>query len=150
MSGAAPKRIAVEGRGGVLEIRLARPEVRNAFDDALISELADALGLDVDGGGQVALGGDVGGVEALHVADLHGVNQLAAMCAIDRETLTTVCDYWAPGVEVTGISELVANALVMEGEGPRNVNLRLEPIPGREQPEEPAELAEPVAAGGAV
>ena len=45
-----------------------------------------------------------------------GVNQLAAMCAIDRATLVTVCDYWAPGVKVTGISELVANAMTFTGD----------------------------------
>ena len=66
-----------------------------------------------------------------HVQEEFGVNQLAAMCAIDRATLTTVCDYWAPGVRVTGISELVANAAVLEGENDRSINLRLEPIPGK-------------------
>ena len=66
-----------------------------------------------------------------YVQEKYGVNQLAAMCAIDRATLITVCDYWAPGVVVTGISELVVNALVMEGESEREVNLRLEPIPGK-------------------
>jgi len=65
-----------------------------------------------------------------YVQQEHGVNQLAAMCAIDRATLTTVCDYWAPGVKVTGISELVANATVLKGEKRRTHNLRLEPIPG--------------------
>jgi Fe-S oxidoreductase len=65
-----------------------------------------------------------------HVQEKHDVNQLAAMCAIDRATLVTVCDYWAPGVAVTGISELVANATIFEGEKPRTVNLRQEPIPG--------------------
>jgi Fe-S oxidoreductase len=63
-----------------------------------------------------------------HVQQKHGVNRLAAMCAIDRATLTTVCDYWAPGVKVTGIHELVANALVMKGQKERTINLRLEPI----------------------
>ena len=66
-----------------------------------------------------------------YVQEQHGVNQLAAMCAIDRATLTTVCDYWAPGVKVTGITELVANAMVFTGENERTENLRLEPIPGR-------------------
>ena len=66
-----------------------------------------------------------------YVQEQHGVNQLAAMCAIDRATLVTLCNYWAPGVGVTGLSELVANATVFEGEGERTVNLRLEPIPGR-------------------
>ena len=65
-----------------------------------------------------------------HVQEQHGVNQLAAMCAIDRATLSTVCDYWAPGVQVTGITELVANAMIFKGEKKRTHNLRLEPIPG--------------------
>jgi len=64
------------------------------------------------------------------VQEQHGVNQLAAMCAIDRATLVTVCDYWAPGVKVTGISELLANATVFRGEHARTRNLRLEPLPG--------------------
>ncbi len=63
-----------------------------------------------------------------HVQRKHGVNRMAAICAIDRATLTTVCDYWAPGVKVAGIHELVANALVMKGQKERTINLRLEPI----------------------
>ena len=66
-----------------------------------------------------------------YVQEKYGVNQLAAMCAIDRATLTTVCDYWAPGVTVTGISELVVNAMVLKGENERTINLRMEPIPGK-------------------
>ncbi|MBU0740761.1 (Fe-S)-binding protein [bacterium] len=63
-----------------------------------------------------------------HVRDKFDVNQLACICAIDRATLTTVCDYWAPGVKVTGIHELVANAMVMKGQKERTMNLRLEPL----------------------
>jgi len=73
-------------------------------------------------------GGIPRGNAVKHVRDRHGVNQLAAMCAIDRATLTTVCDYWAPGVEVTGLHELVANALIMKGQKERTLNLRLEPL----------------------
>jgi Fe-S oxidoreductase len=75
-------------------------------------------------------GGMPRGNAVRHVQEQYGVNQLAAMCAIDRATLVTVCDYWAPGVKVTGISELVANAMILEGEKERTHNLRLEPIPG--------------------
>jgi len=75
-------------------------------------------------------GGMPRGLAVRYVQEEYGVNQLAAMCAIDRATLPTVCDYWAPGVQVTGISELVANAMVLEGEKRRTLNLRLEPIPG--------------------
>ena len=74
-----------------------------------------------------------------YVQEQHGVNQMAAMCAIDRATLVTVCDYWAPGVKITGVSELVANATVFEGENDRSQNLRLEPVPGREPDGEDAE-----------
>ncbi len=77
-----------------------------------------------------------------YVQERHGVNQMAAMCAIDRATLVTVCDYWAPGVQVTGISELIANAMVFEGEKRRTHNLRLEPIPGMEEAEEEDEVVE--------
>ncbi len=71
-----------------------------------------------------------------YVQQKYGVNQLAAMCAIDRATLSTVCDYWAPGVKVTGITELVVNAMVLKGEKKRSINLRLEPIPGMDSDEE--------------
>jgi len=63
-----------------------------------------------------------------YVHDKFGVNQLACMCAIDRATLVTVCDYWAPKVRVTGIHELVCNALQMKGMKDREVNFRLEEI----------------------
>jgi Fe-S oxidoreductase len=64
------------------------------------------------------------------VQERFGVNQLACVCAIDRATLITVCDYWAPGVQVTGIHELVANAMIMKGQKERTMNLRLEPLNG--------------------
>jgi len=75
-------------------------------------------------------GGLPRGAAVKYVQEKYGVNQLACMCAIDRVTLVTVCDYWAPGVKVTGITELVANAMVLKGEKKRTHNLRLEPIPG--------------------
>jgi Fe-S oxidoreductase len=77
-------------------------------------------------------GGLPRGSAVRHVQEKYGVNQMAAMCAIDRATLVTVCDYWAPGVKVTGITELVVNAMIFEGEKRRTHNLRLEPIPGME------------------
>jgi len=81
-------------------------------------------------------GGLPRGSAVRHVQDEHGVNQMAAMCAIDRATLVTVCDYWAPGVKITGITELVANAMIFTGEKERTHNLRLEPIPGMELDED--------------
>jgi Fe-S oxidoreductase len=67
-----------------------------------------------------------------HVKEKHGVNMLANICAIDRATLSASMDYWVPGVKVTGVHELVANALIMKGEKERETNLRAEPLPGKE------------------
>lgn len=61
---------------------------------------------------------------------------LANICAIDRATLSTSMDYWVPGVGVAGTHELVANALVMKGEKERTLDIRLEPLPGKEGNEE--------------
>ena len=51
-----------------------------------------------------------------YVHEKHGVNTLGCVCAIDRATLTTLMNYWVPEVQVAGLSELVGNALVIEGE----------------------------------
>ncbi|WP_028579528.1 sulfate reduction electron transfer complex DsrMKJOP subunit DsrK [Desulfogranum japonicum] len=51
-----------------------------------------------------------------YVQEKHDVNTLGCVCAIDRATLTTLMDYWVPSVQVAGLSELVGNALVIEGE----------------------------------
>ena len=51
-----------------------------------------------------------------YVHEKHGVNTLGCVCAIDRATLTTLMGYWVPEVQVAGLSELVGNALVIEGE----------------------------------
>ena len=63
-----------------------------------------------------------------YVHDKHGVNRLTCICAIDRATLTTLMEYWVPDVKVTGVHELVANALVMKGEKERVVDIRGEPL----------------------
>jgi Fe-S oxidoreductase len=77
-----------------------------------------------------------------HVREKHGVNRLACICAIDRATLTALMEYWVPEVEVTGIHELVANALVMEGETERTANLRGEPLKEAEEEEPVSEAKE--------
>jgi Fe-S oxidoreductase len=59
-----------------------------------------------------------------HVQEAHGVNMLATICAIDRAALPTLVDYWAPGVQVTGVHEMVANALNLPGQNERSTNLR--------------------------
>lgn len=69
-----------------------------------------------------------------HVRDKHDVNRLVCMCAIDRATLTALMHYWSPTVDVGGIHELLANALIMEGESERKLDLRGEPL--REEDEE--------------
>jgi Fe-S oxidoreductase len=70
-----------------------------------------------------------------HVHDKHGVNMLANICAIDRAALTTLMDYWVPDVKVTGVHELLGNALVMKGEKERTTDLRCEPLPVKESKE---------------
>ena len=65
------------------------------------------------------------------VKEKHGVNRLACICAIDRATLPPLMEYWVPGVEVTGVHELVGNALVMKGEKKRETDLRGEPLPAK-------------------
>jgi Fe-S oxidoreductase len=73
-----------------------------------------------------------------YVHEHYGVNMVANVCAIDRATLPPLMDYWVPGVKVTGLHELVANALVMKGEKERTIDMRGEPLPGIEQKEEKA------------
>jgi Fe-S oxidoreductase len=63
-----------------------------------------------------------------HVRDQHGVNLLACICAIDRATLPPLVEYWAPDVAVSGVHELVGNALVMQGENERATDLRGQPL----------------------
>ena len=67
-----------------------------------------------------------------YVHEKYGVNRLTCICAIDRAALPTLMDYWVPEVDVSGIHELVANALIMRGEKERETNLRGEPLPGKE------------------
>ncbi len=68
-----------------------------------------------------------------YVHEKHGVNMLACVCAIDRAALPALTEYWVPEVEVIGLTELVANALILPGEKERETNLRGEPLPGKEE-----------------
>ena len=63
-----------------------------------------------------------------HVHDKHGVNLLSCICAIDRAVLPSLMDYWVPGVGVSGVHELVGNALVMRGEKERTLDLRMQSL----------------------
>ena len=62
------------------------------------------------------------------VRERHGVNTLACICAIDRAALSSLMEYWVPGVDVAGVHELLGNALVMDGEKPRTTDLRNRPL----------------------
>jgi len=70
-----------------------------------------------------------------YVKEKHGVNMLANICAVDRAALPALMDYWNPGVGVAGVTELLANALVMTGEKERTTDIRLEDLPGKESDE---------------
>jgi Fe-S oxidoreductase len=67
-----------------------------------------------------------------HVHETYGANMLACICAIDRAALPTLMEYWIPEVNVTGVHELVANAMIFPDQGERTLDLRGEPIPGME------------------
>ncbi len=71
-----------------------------------------------------------------HVHEQYGVNMLSCICAIDRAVFPALMEYWVPEVDVTGVHELVANALVFEGEKERTTDLRGEPLPGMEDEED--------------
>jgi Fe-S oxidoreductase len=68
-----------------------------------------------------------------YVHEKHGVNMLACICAIDRAALSSSMEYWVPEVGVTGVHEMVGNALILPGEGKRTTDLRSEPLPGMEE-----------------
>ena len=74
-------------------------------------------------------GGYPRGSALRHVQLTRQVNHMACICALDRAALPAVADYWAPGVTVGGLHELVGNALVMKGEIPRTTDLRQEELP---------------------
>jgi len=63
-----------------------------------------------------------------YVHEKHGVNLMSCICAIDRATLSALTEYWVPDVKISGLHELVGNALVMKDEIPRELNLRSEPL----------------------
>ena len=71
-----------------------------------------------------------------YVHEKHDVNMLACICAIDRAVFPNLMQYWVPEVDVTGVHELVGNALVFEGEKERTTDLRGEPLPGMEDEED--------------
>jgi len=71
-----------------------------------------------------------------YVHEKHGVNMLACICAIDRAALPPLMEYWVPDVDVTGLHEMVGNALNLPGQKERTTDLRSEPLPGMEEEED--------------
>ncbi|MBU1262413.1 (Fe-S)-binding protein [bacterium] len=63
-----------------------------------------------------------------YVKEKHGVNMVSCICAIDRASLPPLLDHWVGDVGVCGVTELLANALVMKGEKERTTDLRGEAI----------------------
>jgi Fe-S oxidoreductase len=68
-----------------------------------------------------------------YMAEQFDVNMLACVCAIDRAALPDLMNYWDTGADVTGVHELVGNALILPGEKKRETDLRGEPLPGMEE-----------------
>ena len=94
---------------------------------------AGGAGLGNDENLEMRLRGGLPRANALRwVQDSNGVNLMACVCAIDRATLTTLVEYWVPEVGISGVHELLGNALVMPGEKPRSTDLRGLPMAGRE------------------
>ena len=71
-----------------------------------------------------------------YVHDKYDVNRLLCICAIDKAVLSSLMDYWVPGVGVGGVHELVGNALILDGEKERTADLRGDALPGMEEKED--------------
>ena len=65
-----------------------------------------------------------------YVHEKHGVNHVGCICAIDRAVFPPLFEYWVPEVDVTGIHEMVGNALVFPREKKRKTDLRSRPFKG--------------------
>lgn len=132
------------GMGFFDEPRYVMQNVVNNFHDMPINTIREQTfccgsgsGLNTDEFMDMRMRGAFPRANALqYVHDKHDVNMMACICAIDRATLTTLCEYWVPDVEVIGIHELVGNALILEGEKKRTMNLRGEEFPWVEEEEE--------------
>jgi Fe-S oxidoreductase len=78
-------------------------------------------------------GGFPRGSALRYVQETHGVDLMTCICAIDKATLPAVADFWAPGVQIGSVHEMVGNALIMEGEN-RPTDLRSQPYESEEEP----------------
>jgi Fe-S oxidoreductase len=124
------------GMGLLQEPRYILKNVCNSFHEMPADTIREQTfccgsgsGLGTDENLEMRLRGGYPRANALrYVKEKHGVNLLTCICAIDKATLPSLLDYWVPGVEVAGVHELLGNALVMQGEKERSVNLRGEPL----------------------
>jgi Fe-S oxidoreductase len=138
------------GMGFFDEPRYVIQNVANNFNEMPINTIREQTfccgsgsGLNTDEFMDMRMRGAFPRANALqYVHDKHDVNAMACICAIDRATLTTLCEYWVPDVEVIGIHELVGNALILEGEKKRTMNLRAEEFPWVEEEEAEEAAAE--------
>ncbi|MES0396995.1 MAG: sulfate reduction electron transfer complex DsrMKJOP subunit DsrK [Syntrophobacteria bacterium] len=138
------------GMGFFEEPRYVIQNVANSFNEMPIDTIREQTfccgsgsGLNTDEFMDMRMRGAFPRANALqYVHDKHDVNAMACICAIDRATLTTLCEYWVPDVEVIGIHELVGNALILEGEKKRTMNLRAEEFPWVEEEEAEEAAAE--------
>jgi len=90
---------------------------------------ASGAGIGTDENINIRLRGGMPRGNALnYVKEKHGVNMMSCICAIDKATLPALADYWAGDVGIIAVHEMVANALVMEGEKARDTDLRGEPL----------------------
>jgi len=93
-------------------------------------------GLNADENFELRMRGGLPRANALrYVHEKHGVNHLSCVCAVDRAVFPALLDYWVPGVDVNGLHEMVANALVIPGEKERKTDLRYRPLKGFESEE---------------
>jgi len=124
------------GMGLIEEPRYVLRHVCNAFHEMPENTIKEqtfccgaGAGLGNDENMEMRMRGGLPRANAVkHVHEKYGVNLLTCVCAIDRATLPPLMDYWVPGVQVSGVHELVGNALVMRGEIERTKNLRGEPL----------------------
>jgi hypothetical protein len=83
-----------------------------------------------------------------YVKERHGVNVMACICALDRAVFPALFDYWIPGMQTCGVHELVGNALIMDGEIPRTLDMRNQPLPNLSKQEAVAQDGEASGADG--
>lgn len=120
------------GMGLIEEPRIVLNAVANNFfemHDSTIREktfcCGSGSGLNTNEYMEVRMRGGFPRANAVKQVNLkHDVNMLTAVCAIDRAVLPSLMNYWVPGVDVSGLHELVGNALIMDGEKERTVDLR--------------------------